>query len=442
MSQYSRDILSEEEKWRKKMKKRKLKEAKIEAMDVDEEEQGMNEMLERKEEDEIKLKVEILGEQPDKISPIVGYFPSGFDPLKKQHGPPPEIRVFRNTKRTQRLQLVVTPNQSQVDFIGHSHSSEIAAGSQCNYALGVLDKETGILKIVPIASNKIFRLEPKIQGLDESDKGPAKEELTEDKKAHIQRERLLMYETKRAINKDKKKDAIYKKDDPSTQENMEVKLKKIKINKEVLESAGSQNYRNIPFHDVNATTPDSAYPLDKIILNSDWDFLIDVLEYVQSGEGLTQYYPTFVRNRAHKLPSIKDDFEKSKIAGLFSFITHLIKFKDKHSFEGASSAKNHIIPAQIYQRFNSLFAESDSKRLLDEKRNLLISHVLVLTLFADDFKSDMADIAKDLRMTAVELRRHFENLGCKLKREGTALWATLPVPLTFPQIKGKRRNNK
>lgn len=424
-----REILSEERRKRKKKEKKKLKEAKVQAMDVDETEG----------EDEIKLKMEILGEQPDKISPIVGYFPSGFDPLKDQGGPPPEIRVLRNTKRTQRSQLVVSPIESRVDFVGNSHSTDVATGSQCNYALGVLDKETGTLKIVPIAANKIFRLEPKIQGLDESDKGPSKEELTEDKKAGIKRERLLMYETKKAITKAKKVEALYKKEDPSTQMNMEVKLKKIKINKEVIESAGSHNVRNIPFHDLNATTPDLAYPLDKIIANSDWDFLLDILEYIQSGEDLTPYYPSFVRNRVHKLASIEDDFEKSKIAGLFSYITHLIKFKDKHSIEGSSSAKNHIIPAKIYQRFSSLFAESDSKRLLDEKRNLLISHVLVLTLFADDFKSDMSDIAKDLRMTVVELRRHFENLGCKLKREGTALWATLPIPLTFPEIRGKRR---
>lgn len=107
----------------------------------------------------VHVKVEVIHENPEKIPPLVGYFPSGFDPHKLQDHepePPHSVKVFRNKARTNRLQLVVSPNDSKVDFVGTSYSGEAASAQVCTYALGVLDKETQTLKIVPIASNKVI----------------------------------------------------------------------------------------------------------------------------------------------------------------------------------------------------------------------------------------------------------------------------------------------
>lgn len=138
----------------------------------------------------------------------------------------------------------------------------------------------------------------------------------------------------------------------------------------------------------------------------------------------------------------QNEYEMSTLACVFSYITHLIKFKDKHSMDGHLSAKNHKIPSILSLKFRAMFEESDKKRLSDEKRNLLISYVLVLTLFADGYRSDPSDIAKDLRMNAIELRTHYEQLGCKFVREGTVLLATLPVPLQFPVIRIRRKRQR
>lgn len=119
----------------------------------------------KKKKETIDVKIQTLREQSDKTSPLVGYFPTGFDPLK--NGPieaeaagPPEhsVRVYRNVKRNNRLQVVVSPNGSQVDFVGTNYSGEGAAPQLCTYALGVLDKATQTLKIVPIAANKVKTL--------------------------------------------------------------------------------------------------------------------------------------------------------------------------------------------------------------------------------------------------------------------------------------------
>ena len=108
--------------------------------------------------------------------------------------------------------------------------------------------------------------------------------------------------------------------------------------------------------------------------------------------------------------------------------------------DGASSAKHHNIPGILNQKFSSMFTlDSDSKRLPEEKKDLLISYVLVLTLYADDFRTDPSDIAKDLKMSALMLRKHFGHLGCKFVSQNTVTMATLPVPLNFPKLRQKRR---
>lgn len=106
----------------------------------------------------------------------------------------------------------------------------------------------------------------------------------------------------------------------------------------------------------------------------------------------------------------------------------------------SSSAKDHKIPGILKQKFSSMFAlDSDSKRLPEEKKDLLISYVLALTLYADEFMTDPSDIAKDLKMSAVKLRAHFEQLGCKFMSRNKVTMATLPVPLNFPSMRLKRR---
>ncbi|GJT91292.1 mammalian uncoordinated homology 13 protein [Tanacetum coccineum] len=80
-----------------------------------------------------------------------------------------------------------------------------------------------------------------------------------------------------------------------------------------------------------------------------------------------------------------DEKERENLACIYSYINHFIEFKDKRS--GFSSAKHHKLPNILTQKFNEMFANTVSERLADDKRDLLINYVLVLTLFVDDFKT-------------------------------------------------------
>ncbi|CAN4099527.1 unnamed protein product [Withania somnifera] len=380
--------------------------------------------------------METISENPNNISPIVGYFPSGYDPLRNNNNNNNGVeelssKLYRNVKRNNRLQLVVSPNGSQVDFVGTNYSGESTYAQLCTYSLGLLDKETQTLKIVPIAANKIIRLEPRVGGSEvpeTENPDSVKQTLTAEERSDKLRDLTQMYSSKKSIRQARKLDSLRQQEDTGNQEEFDRNIAGT-INKEALEVAvTTDNARNIPPYDLSATTP------------REWDYLLDVFKLTKAGAEMTpDLYPSFVCNRYYKLEHIQDEDEKKRLAGIFSFITHLVKFKDRHSMDGVSSAKHHKIPGILFQKFSSMFAIPDTKRLPEEKKGLLINYVLVLTLFADDFRSDPSDIAKDLRMNAVALRPYYEHLGCKLVREKNVLLATLPVPLTFPIPSRKRR---
>lgn len=75
-----------------------------------------------------------------------------------------------------------------------------------------------------------------------------------------------------------------------------------KMDNAALASSSSDTTRDVPPHNLSATTPEEAYLLDKIILKGEWDYVNDVLELLQAGQELKpDIYPSFVRNRFHKL---------------------------------------------------------------------------------------------------------------------------------------------
>ncbi|KAK8626278.1 hypothetical protein V6N13_133929 [Hibiscus sabdariffa] len=406
------------------------------------------------ERENLQVKIQLFQEQPNKIPPLLAYFPSGYNPCKTQKeggggANKPKVKVFRNMaqRKGNRLQVVVTPSGSNVDFVGSSYSGEAATAQVCRFSLGVLDKEAGTLKIIPIATNKIFRLEPRVRTSEtaiEDASVSTKSELTTEKKDMLDKlgELTALYGTKRDRKKRKDFIDLKREVDPESQKELEKKIGQVAFDKEALADTSAIIARNIPPHDVSATTPLEAYPLDKIILKGDWDFLGDIYKLLEAGEKVaSDAYPHFVCNRIRKLDAIRDETQKRRLSCLFSYITHLVKFRDQFSMGQASSAKNHNIPSIIRHRFINMFTDPGSKILASEKIDLLISYVLVLTLHADGFRTDPSDIATDLRISKVDLRRHFLNLGCKLGHQSSVLYATLPLPLKFPSdnFRKKRR---
>ncbi|XP_058723355.1 DNA-directed RNA polymerase I subunit rpa49-like [Vicia villosa] len=391
----------------------------------------------------VKVKVEVVRSDPEKMPPFVGYFPSGFDPVKQSSGSAGAgIQVYRNQFMNKRTELVVSPADSSVEFVGTSYAGE-ATGQRGMYALGVFDKESQTLKVVSIGANKIFRLEPRVKGLEYKEplpSGTPVEEMTQDEWTAKRRLTDATFGTKRHIEMNLKFAEIRRDEEPEAKKNLDEKMKNVEVKEIALANTDAHIARHIPPYDTSATTPREAYVLDKIILSLEWNHLQDIYYLLPKGEEADfSGYPTFIRNRIGKVKKIEDESEKKKLCCILSFINYLVKFKDQHTMDGVSSSKNYKIPPILNNRFSTLFEVSETRRLPPEKINLLVSYVLVLTLFTDEFHTDYKDIAKDLRMTIPPVRQLFEHLGCKFLKEKGIFHATLPMPLTFPRINSKRK---
>lgn len=92
--------------------------------------------------------------------------------------------------------------------------------------------------------------------------------------------------------------------DPDSQKDLNETIEKLVTNKDAL-GTETHNARNIPPHNLVASSPEQAYPLDQIIVEGDHRFLLDVYQHFQKGEVAWTAYPKFISNRVHKLGDIE-----------------------------------------------------------------------------------------------------------------------------------------
>lgn len=136
----------------KKKKKKKEKRHRSPSPEIQEEETVITTHKAKK---KVKVMTKYIQNVPSRNAPFVTYFPSGYDPLKNGDKNLPDVSLFRNKKRSNRVELVVRPQGSELDFVGKSYTGEAVCPKICSYALGVFDKETNELKILPIETDKV-----------------------------------------------------------------------------------------------------------------------------------------------------------------------------------------------------------------------------------------------------------------------------------------------
>jgi DNA-directed RNA polymerase I subunit RPA49 len=132
--------------------------------------------------------------------------------------------------------------------------------------------------------------------------------------------------------------------------------------------------------------------------------------------------------------------DKERLAWILSYITHLLTLLARNSSISKWHKKEKeaneapAVPQAVYRKLLVMFTEEGSSSLSTEKHELLINYILVLTLFADDYRSDPADIGADFKMTCPMLKPYYDQLGCKSVSAGSFQTSvmTLPVPLKFP----------
>lgn len=143
--------------------------------------------------------------------------------------------------------------------------------------------------------------------------------------------------------------------------------------------------------------------------------------------------------------------DKERFAWILSYIQHLLSLlarngsMSKRQWKERSENQTNRGPATphaVYRRLLLMFTEPGSSVMSTEKQELLTNYILVLTLFADDFRSDPNDICEDLKMTRQKIKPYYDQLGCKSVSQGAfkGTVMTLPAPLKFPkEVTRKRR---
>ncbi|TVU24155.1 hypothetical protein EJB05_26556 [Eragrostis curvula] len=399
---------------------------------------------------DVTVDASLTGGRYAAAAPVVAYFPSGYDPLAAGREPP-SSRLFRNVKHPSWIDLVVRSPAGGPDFVGTSYTGEAAVPQLCSYALGVLDKASGTLKVVPIAGEKILRLEPHLEvqkPAHSEQSGVASEAGSAVATGEMKVQDLTgMYGAQKDKETDKKWRSLNEhRNDPSAYEDLDLGRQETNAS----DSQAPEIVRNIPPYDLTADTSETAYLFDEIIPKNIRSHLLEILGHLESGEFSSKGYGTFVSNRVHKLEKLEGE-DKERFAWILSYITHLLTLLARNSSMSKRHRKDNqatkapAVPQAVYRKLLVMFTEEGSSALSTEKHELLVNYILVLSLFADDFRSDPTDISADLKMTRQMIKPYYEQLGCKVVTAGAfkPTFMTLPAPLKFPkEITRRKRQRK
>ncbi|KAK3120522.1 hypothetical protein QOZ80_9AG0689320 [Eleusine coracana subsp. coracana] len=315
--------------------------------------------------------------------PVVAYFPSGYNPLAAG-SETSSARLFRSTKHPSWVDLVVRSAGGGPDFVGKSYEGEAALPQLCNYALGVLDKASGILKVVPIACDKILRLDPyvEVQKPAHSQHSGVTEEAgsavgTGEKKVQ---ELTVLYGSKKDKETDKKwKSLNEQRNDPSAY--MDLDLGEPETNVSATDKEAPVIVRNIPPYNPTADTSEAVYLFDEIIPKNLRSHLLEILGHLETGEFSSKGYGRFVSNRVQKLEKLEGE-DKERLACILSYITHLLTLLARSSSMSKRYKKENqtnkapAVPPAVYRKLLVMFTEG-SGDLSTEKKELLINYILL-----------------------------------------------------------------
>ncbi|KAL8120448.1 uncharacterized protein LOC141724755 isoform X2 [Apium graveolens] len=420
--------------------------------------QKKKKMNKRKKNKATDIKIQTLIKQSENISPIVGCCPTCFHPLKESlvH----KVQEYENTKfeslsqkqepvsekdlekSLEQNMKLESLSQKQDPILNKDLEKSLEQNTKLEFLSQKQDPISNkVLKKSLEQNTKLESLSQKQDPITNKDLEKSLEQNTKPESLSQKQDPISNKDLESSLELNAKLESLSQKQDPMSNKDLEKSLGQVKEKTKALKANGNTSFRNIPFYDKSASTPDKAYPLEKIIEKEEWDCLGDLLNFPPGAKLTPDAYPIFVCNRVQKLEDIKDESEKRTVAGVLQYITHLIKYKDHHSHE-CKPGKSHKFPSIIEEKFRTIFNEPSSRSLWLKNRKLLISYVLVLTLFVDGYQSDTFDIAKDLRLNIVELKKQYERLGCKIVDDESVLLVTLPAPLESPILNNRSKKRK
>lgn len=224
--------------------------------------------------------------------------------------------------------------------------------------------------------------------------------------------------------------------------------------------------RLIPAYNADAQRPDDIYPLHGIIPEQEWAALDGLLHKLRN--------ETDDRARVRLLPNARSDWlrqhlmlaysvpkPKSKLVKMLIYASVMFTFHGvlRKSVPDRTVILERLAPAPdavvdgLLSRFTQTPRGSAKAQMTTENETSLLTHLFSLCLKVDDYATDTAMIAADLKMSPARVNGLFRSLGCThgklsqqdMKRLGlpdsaaNEKRAVLKTPLTFPKPRLRRR---
>ncbi|KAL5478826.1 RPA49 [Sanghuangporus weigelae] len=247
------------------------------------------------------------------------------------------------------------------------------------------------------------------------------------------------------------------------QESVELGTKSLPTQEEAKEISDAS--RQIPKFNIDATRPEDVYKLHDIVADSELHAVpIKDLQKAFPEQRMGCIPGPFRHSewmKAHLERVFASGEKPSKrtlrilmyIAILLTFRAGAPRYCAKRSdLEERLPGVPSIIIDGIFSRFTETVRGSSATKFTSDNAVRLLTHVFALCLQVDNFASDTALLASDLRESVIKVNQHFKLLGCEIEKlsaveinrlglPATAAdqkRAVLRVPLEFPKARVRR----
>lgn len=399
--------------------------------------------------------------------PFVVYFPSGFDPNAGDGRV--EWQVYAHQQRKRQYELVARTDHN-VDFVGSTLAPDYSSAPACRQALAHFDRSTGCLEVMPVEAGAVMRMEPRAHSLEYGAATTATGVGDTEKRDHTmrlveefgsqRRRRQLVARREGAVQASAVSAG-------ATVMGMIAQQGRDMLSKEEVIAQSLAAARNVPPHHPEATAAGEAYRLVEVVpptvlaaLEShrlaqaahSAEFRHALAESGQFGSG---YVLSRVAEAVRSAPEV--GVQESRCASL-ALAGHLLKLYGKRGVLSARGGveelaeSNHMAPgvlegvlALFYNREEEEGREGVKYLLTKQRRDLMLSYILVLALMAEQASVLEPDafcgLAAELRVRPNELAERFRELGCMTFPttilEGGTRIRTFKVSLLPPAAEGK-----
>ncbi|XP_078601335.1 DNA-directed RNA polymerase I subunit RPA49-like [Branchiostoma floridae x Branchiostoma japonicum] len=402
-----------------------------------------------------KKKVTLEYIPPEKVSnePLLVQFTNGR--LKPDN--PPNFGYFKSTESDdvrKRNRRVLVAETKRMQYVGRNFGPSAPRGnSLCKYMVGVLDKNTGKMRVYDTNS---FTMRPVVHDKNQ-EKNKDEVDLTYQEKNDRLVDAFGGAKKKRAMEsrlRDKvKREAL--------ETAMGAAVEDVMKTPEKLTGPEMDSDSSIPPHDKRAVKPEDVYKVESIISPEVFEALKDVAGvFVKATkEDISKWrtegrYSTFVLRQVATMP-VDEEARLTRSCHImymwYLLALHGLKYSDWRRRDlPLPDGMPLLVKQQLLGAFTVKADAARSRRAMPPRlKDKLLCYILVMGLIIEKFKLNLNDIQMDLKIAQKKLMTLTRAIGCDVQSRksdrstSTELEriAVLPIPFKLPdpsKAKGRK----